>query len=245
MNEQLEYLMRPHGFMRRSVTLEKGWYHDAIGAMPGTRSDDGSIVALLPSGLSGYTFMDSATGKRVKLNKSTDALIDDEAICFYKPLPLEKVSVPALIKYIVQTLSTADFVLLGLATLAVTLIGLLGPMLNNIVFGGVVTSGDLRLLLAITIFLVCAAISTALISSVKELLMARITTKMSLSVQAATMMRIMSLPADFFKDYSSGELSTRSGYVNNLCGMLVSTVLSTGLTALFSLIYISQIFTYS
>ncbi len=245
MNEQLEYLMRPHGFMRRSVTLEKGWYHDAIGAMLGTRSDDGSIVALLPAGLAGYTFIDSKTGKRVKLNKSTEGLIDTEAICFYKPLPLQKVSVPTLIKYIVQTLCTADFVLLGLATLAVTLIGLLGPMLNNIIFGRVITSGDMRLLLAITVFLVCVTVSTALIGSVKALLMARINTKMSLSVQAATMMRVMSLPADFFKNYSSGELSTRSSYVNSLCNMLVSTVLSTGLTAVFSLVYISQIFAYA
>lgn len=59
------------------------------------------------------------------------------------------------------------------------------------------------------------------------------------------MMRVMSLPADFFKNYSSGELSTRSSYVNSLCNMLVSTVLSTGLTAVFSLVYISQIFAYA
>lgn len=34
-NEQLEYLMRPFGIMRRTVTLEKGWYRDAVGAMLG------------------------------------------------------------------------------------------------------------------------------------------------------------------------------------------------------------------
>ena len=59
------------------------------------------------------------------------------------------------------------------------------------------------------------------------------------------MMRVMSLPADFFKQYSSGELSSRASQVGTLCRMLVSTVLSTGLTSLFSLIYISQIFAYA
>ena len=33
MNEVLEYLLRPSGFMRRNVDLESGWYHDAVGAM--------------------------------------------------------------------------------------------------------------------------------------------------------------------------------------------------------------------
>ena len=32
LNEQLEYLMRPSGIMRRTVILEKGWYKDAVGA---------------------------------------------------------------------------------------------------------------------------------------------------------------------------------------------------------------------
>ena len=48
MNEQLEYLMRPYGIMRRTVYLEKGWYKDAIGAMLGVMKETGKIVALLP-----------------------------------------------------------------------------------------------------------------------------------------------------------------------------------------------------
>lgn len=90
LNEQLEYLMRPSGIMRRTVILEKGWYKDAVGAMLGTRTDDGSVVALIPTGLSGYSFLDASTGKRVKLNKKNEGLISEEAICFYKPLPLKK-----------------------------------------------------------------------------------------------------------------------------------------------------------
>ena len=56
MNEVLEYLMRPHSIMRRTVKLEKGWYRDAVGVMLGTKKADGSVVALLPCGLQGYKF---------------------------------------------------------------------------------------------------------------------------------------------------------------------------------------------
>ena len=67
-NEQLEYLLRPHGIMRRTVTLSKGWYKDAIGAMLGIRKSDGMVVALIPMGFSGYRYRDMETGKQVKIN---------------------------------------------------------------------------------------------------------------------------------------------------------------------------------
>ena len=245
LNDRLEYLLRPHGIMRRNINLEKGWYKDSIGAVLGTRKDDGSIVAFIPKGLSGYVYFDAPTGKWVKLSKKAEALFEDEGICFYKPFPLTKLTVRTLMRYILNTLSTADFVLVILATFAVSLIGLLSPKLNNLLMGTIVESESMRLLFGITIFMVCVTISSLLIRAVKTLIMTRINTKMDLSVQAATMMRVLSLPADFFKQYSAGELSSRAQYIQSLCSMLISTVLNTGLTSIFSLIYVSQIFEYA
>ncbi len=244
-NEQLEYLLRPHGIMRRTVVLSKGWYKDAVGAMLGVRKSDGAVVALIPSGLSGYSFMDEKTGKRVKINRKNQELFEEEAISFYKPLPLKKLGIPDLMRFIPGTLSLSDFVLIGASTLGITLIGMLSPRLNNLLFSAVIESGNYRLLFAITVFMVCVTVSSLLINGVKSLIMARINTKINISVQAATMSRVMSLPAEFFKNYGSGELSARAQYINSLCNMLVSTVLSTGLTSVFSLVYISQIFVYA
>ena len=245
LNDRLEYLLRPHGIMRRHINLKKGWYKDSIGAILGTRKDDGSIVAFIPKGFSGYVYFDTPTGKWVKLSKKTEMLFEDEGICFYKPFPLGKLTLRSLMRYIIETLSVADFVLIALSTLATTAIGLLGPKLNNLLMGTVVNSKNYQLLIGITVFMISVSISTMLITSVKSLLMARINTKMSLSVQAATMMRVLSLPADFFKKYASGDLSSRAQYIQSLCNMLISTVLTTGLTSLFSLMYISQIFAYA
>ena len=241
LEDRLEYCLRPHGIMRRRVELPDGWYRDAIGAILGTRTDDGSVVALLPKGLTGYVYFDAPSGKWLRINKKNAHLFAREAICFYKPFPLKKLTIADMLRYIADCLSAADFVLIGLGTLAVTLVGLLPPKLNNLLFGLVVESQSLRLLLGITVFLISVSISRLLIQSVKNLLMARINTKMNLSVQAATMMRILSLPPDFFKKYSSGELSSRSQNVQTLCSMLASAVLNTGLTSLFSLVYITQI----
>ena len=245
MNEVLEFLLRPYGIMRRSVRLEKGWYHDAAGAMLATRTDDGSVVALIPSGLSGYRFYDRKRGKTVRLNKQTQSLIEPEAIAFYKPFPLTRMSMGSLMKYIIQQIAPADVALLAIAMLAVTGIGMLTPWLNKQLFSDVLASGSSQALVGVGIFLICATVSALLFGSIKALLTARIGTKLNLSVEAATMMRILSLPAEFFKNYSAGELSNRAQYINGLCSQLASMALSTGLTSLFSLIYIAQIFIYA
>ena len=245
MNEQLEYLMRPYGIMRRTFKLENGWYRDAVGAMLGVLRESGKAVALIPTGLSGYSFLDIETGKRKRINRRNQHLFDMEAIAFYKPFPLKKLSLASLAVYIARTLSVSDFVMIALATLSLSLIGMISPMISKLLFGRVLPSGNFDTLLSIAFFTVCVSVSTLLISAVKSMITTRIETKLNISVEAATMMRVMSLPADFFKQYSSGELSSRAAQVGALCKMLASTVLSTGLTSLFSIIYISQIFVYA
>ena len=244
-NDRLEYLMRPYGIMRRGVRLSKDWYKDATGAMLGTRKKDGGIVALIPVGLSGYSYFDADSGKHVRIGRKNEDLFEAEAVAFYKPFPMKKLGIPDLVRYILDTLSAADFVLMIMATITVTLLGMVAPRLNNMFFSDVIESGSMRLLVAITVFMVCTSISSMMINGAKSLINGRISTKMNLAVEAAAMMRIISLPADFFKQYSSGELSSRAQYIGSLCQMLVSTILSTGLTAVFSLVYITQIFNYA
>lgn len=244
-NEQLEHLMRPHGIMRRTVLLDKGWHRDAMGAMLAFRRDGGSPVALIPAGLTGYTFFDRAAGRHVRVNDGNEALFEPEAQAFYMPFPLKSMGVRHLFWHIVKSLSVSDYVLFALSALAVTLVGLISPALNNVIFSSIAGTGSARVILAMTAFLACVGISSAMLSSVKALLLARISTKLEVNIQAATMMRILSLPADFFKAYSSGDLSSRAQYINLLCQQMVTVVLSTAMTSLFSLAYIGQIFVYA
>lgn len=244
-NDQLEFLMRPSGVMRREVELTAGWYRNAIGAFLAFRLDDGSAVALISQGLSGYSFFDSKAGKRVKLTAKTEKLLDRNAICFYKAYPLKKLGFRDLAQYIVQILSPADYAVAAFASLVVALIGLITPKVNNFLFSSVVGSGSMSMLFSIAVLLAGATIATMLMNIFRSLVMARIETKMSLAVDSATMMRLFSLPASFFKEYSAGDLASRTYQVNMLCSMLTDAVLSTGLTSVFSLIYIGQIFRYA
>lgn len=243
-NEQIEYLMRPSGIMRRTVILEGEWYEDAVGAMLGSLKEDGTPVALIPSGLKGYKYYDSRSEKWVRITKKTASLIDEEAITFYKPLPLKKIGVKDLLIYIVECMTISDFIYVGLVTLAVTLVGMLTPKIQRLIYGPVIENGTLTLLFGVFGFLICVSFTKLLLQTVNKLVTSRLGTKLNVQVQAASMMRVLSMPASFFKDYSSGELSQRMSGLNSLCSMLASSILSTGLTSLFSLIYITQMVQY-
>ena len=243
-NDQVEYLCRPSGIMYRTVKLERGWYRDAVGAYLG-RLKSGETVALIPDKLGRYHYDDPGMQKRVRVGRRTQTLLEEDAYCFYKPFPMKKLGVTSLIRYILSSMDLSAKVFVLAITLAATLIGMFTPKLTKLLYSDVLESKSLQLLLAIAVFYACTSLSMLLIRGIKTLLMNRISTQLDVSVQAATMARVLSLPASFFKNYSSGEITSRAQSVSSLCSTLVQTFLSTGLTSLFSLAYLSQVFVYA
>ncbi len=243
--EQLEHALRPSGLMVRDVELTEGWQNDAFGPMLGCLKETGATVALLPGRISGYWFKDPATGQKTRVTKKTAKLFTKEALCFYQPLPMKKLGIPDLLKYMRKCITQGDVILIVLATLAVTLVGMVEPRVFGLVTGSVLKSRNLQLLGGIGVFLLCSAFSANLIGLVRTLLMNRINTRTSQAVEASVMMRILSLPVSFFRNYSSGELASRASSVSSLCNMIISNLFSTGLSSLMSLLYIAQIFSFA
>ncbi len=70
-----------------------------------------------------------------------------------------------------------------LAALAVTFVGMLTPKINQLIFWEVLPSGSMQLFFAISVFMVCTAISSSLFEAVSAMVAARVETKLSLSVE--------------------------------------------------------------
>ena len=245
LDEQLEHVLYPQGMMYRRVRLEDDWYKRAVGAYLGFRSDNGAPLALIPSGLTGYRCYDPAAGESYAVTKGTRDRIEREAYCFYRPLPQQKISIPMLVRYIVGSLYMSDFLMIAGVSLGVVLIGFLMPKLTNLLFGPVLENRNIHVLAAMAVFMICAGVSRLVITTARDLISACVETRIQLNVESAAMMRVLSLPPDFFREFSSGELSSRVQSVNTLCSALVNAVLTTGLTSLLSLLYIAQIFRYA
>ena len=244
-NEQLEYVLRPTGLMTREVELGEGWQNDAYGPMLGYLKEAGTAVALLPGTIYGYYYKDPATGKKTRVTRKTAKLFSREALCFYQPLPMKKLGIPDLLKYMKNSITHGDLVVIVLATLAVQLVGMIEPRVYSLVTGKILEGHNMNLMAGVGVFLLTSAFAAQLIGLVRSLLMQRINTKTSQAVQASVMMRILSLPVSFFRRYSSGELSSRAGSVNSLCSMMLNNILSIGLSSLLSLLYVAQIFSFA
>jgi ABC-type bacteriocin/lantibiotic exporter with double-glycine peptidase domain len=243
-DKALSFVLHASSMMQRKVSLTGAWYRDASGAMLGWLKS-GEPVALIPRGITGYAYRDPSTGAKVKLNKQTAAAVGERAVVFYKPLPLKRLGIRDLVNYIFKTLSAVDMARIALTTLVATLIGLVAPYANTILFSNVIGSGDMTALTMVVTLLVGVSISTTMIGIVKMLLLRRIQSRSEIAVSSAAVSRMLSLPASFFKGFSAGELASRIENVASLSGALVDAVLSVGLTTLFSLVYMGQIFHYA
>lgn len=87
--EQLEAALRPHGLAYRKIQLAEGWYKNTFGPLIALRKEDGAPVVLRPRAYSGYTWQE-ADGRKVTANAKTVQLLENEALCFYLPLPRKK-----------------------------------------------------------------------------------------------------------------------------------------------------------
>lgn len=205
----------------------------------------GTMVALLPGRVSGYRFRDPGTGKMTRITRANAARIAPDALCFYRPLPMKSLGIPDLLLYMKNCISSSDVIQIFLATLAVTLTGMIEPKVYQMITGPVLESRSVSLLMGTAVFLLSAAFASQLLSVVRSLVMSRISTKASLAVESSVMMRLLSLPLSFFRRYSSGELSSRTTAVSSLCSILLTNIFSIGLSSLLSLLYITQIFNFT
>ena len=245
LNDQLDYLLEPHGIMRRAVYLPAGWYKDAAGPMLMIYKEGSIPVAVLPGKIKGYEYTDPVTLKKCRIDDKTQKLFEEDGICFYKPFPQKKLGIKDLLLYMALSRSVSDHTMILVSTGILTAIGALMPMLTKLAYGRVLKSGEMNMLYALTFFMISASVGRLLFSTVCNMITQAVQTKQSVAIEAAVMMRVLSLPASFFRQFSAGELYSRTQSITELCKQLASMILSTGVTSVFSLVYIVQIFHYT
>ena len=237
--EYINYCLKPSGIMKRRVELIGRWWRDAYGPMLGALENN-DTVALLPS-VRGYTYFDYEGGKRVFLNPQTAKNLKVSAYCFYKPFPNRELSVLDLVKYMFASITRSDaYFYLAIMTLT-TLMGLMQPKLSLLLYSHIIPRGEAGMLWGLGALMLSIALATQILSLGQSLIMNRLTLRLSNTIEPAAMMRLLNLPANFFKKYDSGELSQKFSLIPSICNSIFSVIAGTLLTSLFSLAYLTQI----
>lgn len=237
---QLDRMLRPSGYMRRAVTLEGSWWKNCRTAML-CQAKDGTTVALIPRSYSGYTFFNYSLGKRLPVNAETAGLLTEKAMMFYRPFPQRSLSSRDVIKFLFSLANGRDYLVYVCLALSLTGLSLVLPWAMRFLFAKIVPVGDVTLVLSLFLLLVGVAGSQALVSISQQMVRSRIELSVVDGFQSAVMSRMMYLPSSFFSKYSSGELTEVVETFNKIPSALGDLFLGSGVTILFSLVYLFQI----
>lgn len=197
-------------------------------------------VVLFPKGKDKYAYINYHTGKKVTINASLVNKLEIEAYSFYRPLPSKKVSIKEYFKYITKSVRPLDIILLVLFAAGVSGVGMLLPYLTRILTGQVAANKDIHQFIYISIYVVATATGLLLMRAIQSFVNSRISIKIEKAVLAATMMRVLSLPASFFKKYNTGELTARFASVPRLASIIINGIFITLVSVIMSLAYLVQ-----
>jgi len=241
--ETVEILAERSGVRARQILLDGVWWDEEGGPLLARLSENElpadarrHWVALLPGPVTGYRLY---TAKPIKGIVSGDWVTEAMAhrlapfaYTFYRVFPMEKLSALDIVKFGIAG-KGKDVLVLLLASLLAGLLSLLVPVVSGKIIDHVIPAQDKLQLWQYVIGLLVAGFSVLLFDTLRTVAVLRIEARAGLSVQAAILDRVISLPVTFFRRFSSGDLSVRMAAVNSIQHAVTGSTIGTLLTSIF------------
>lgn len=242
---QLSDTLSYNNLFSRRVTLTGKWHKDDSGPLLGYERD-GAVrkpVALLP-GRQGYEIARPGASRREPVRKSHLESIEDEAVQIYTPLPP---GAPGPLKLVLDSLkgSKKDIWLVLVAGLVAGLCGFALPLAMSFTVDTIIVNGERDLVKEMAMGLLMVVFGSTAFEMTKSFALLRLETKTQISLQAAIIGRVLSLPPAFFDRFTAGDLSKRVTAVDGIRRMLTGAMLTTLLSSTFAMVNLALLFIYS
>ena len=247
-------IARASHFICREVTLDMDWYKNDCGVMiafipeektvEGKKKKELHPVACYLKG-SRYYCYDVTAQEEKPIRKNLADTFEGKAYSLRRTLPNKKVTAKELVSFVWKGIQARDIIHLVVLSLICSLIGVLLPKLNQLIYDEYIPMGNTDLLTQICFVIAACMIGKVFISIVKTLQEYRIPERAGYEMQDAIYHRIFELPENFFRDYDSAELANRISGVSGIVNSLVSKVFSNGFTLIISVVYWIQMIRYS
>ena len=244
LEQQFSDIIHANGIMKRKVDLKDGWWKEASGPLLG-RTQSGRLVALLPKWTGrNYYYIDEKGIRRKVTQQLMERDLEPEAYTFTKALPLHKLTKREVIAFILTSANRHSLLHMCLGALVVVLLGMFVPMANKYVFDTVIPAGNPAALAPIAGLLVGAAVAIMLFTYIRNLYIVRVENILEMNLHNAVMARLFLLPARFFQNHSSGELTSKMNNLTMLCQQVNESVVGALLGGVLSIVYFIQVGIY-
>lgn len=231
-------------FPCRDIILEEKWHEADAGSILVYFGEDREPAACIPKGRGGYYLYRSGQ-EPVKLTEQLAEQCDPKACMIYRPFPQTEMTAKDFAKYCVGGLSKGDIAAILVLTIVSSLIGLLLPTLNQMMYDQFIPMGQKSMIIQIGCLIASFMIGNLAFSVVQSLASFRLSSKIRYDVQNAVYHRIFELPENFFRKYESADLANRIMELGSLACEVGEMVLSLGLSVVVSVFYLVRMFSYS
>ena len=248
-NFRLEDAARISQFMIREVRLEEKWYQHNAGYMiaykENTEGGYSVPVACVPKGMKKYIEYDFSEKTERMIDGSLSKSYADTGYTIYQPLPNRSISLRDLCKFCIDSITNRDIIALLCLTLAGSLIGLLIPYLNQLVYDKFIPWGSESALWQFGGLMMSFTVGNLLFSIVKNMVVFRSTIGIEMSLQSAVYHRLYSYPENIYMKYGTSDLVERAASVSSVVGLIFGDIVVSMLSVVFSLLYLLTMFAYS
>jgi len=239
----LEAIARASHLQMRQIALRDEWWKKDCGPMVAYATDDGRPLALLPQGEAGYDVYDPMHQTRSRCDRTLAEQLPTIAYTFYRsfphvlrPIDLLRFAVHGHTREVVMVLA------LGIAT---TLLGMVTPQATALLVEQAIPNANRQLIWEMALGLTAIAIGSTLFQLTQGFAIMRLETYADSATQAAVWDRLLKLKPSFFRQYTSGELSSRVSAISQIRQRLGSTVLKSLFAGIFSFLNLGLLFYYS
>lgn len=236
----------------RMVTLKENWWTENAGSFVGYRLEEGSTleklnyheVALIEEKCGQYVMVDFTDNSETSVTKEVAMEIMPKAYMFFRrfkndPLKIKDVFYFAL--FAVKS-DLMVYVLLGFIC---SLIGLIVPEFTRNLVDELIPGAMSNMIIQTGMLVIVCSVATTLMSTIKSIAMIRINMKMEFTLQSAIVDRMLRLPVAFFRRWTSGDLANRIMSITQLNSIISNTVINSGMSFIFSIVYLGRLFHYN
>lgn len=232
----LRSVVRLAGMQIRQVCLEPGWQQRDNGPLIGFRGADRRLVALLPVSPCEYRLFDPdhAGMETVILADGTDPGIEPVAYAIYAGLPARVLNLSDLLPFMLKKCWPGDLWSIVLISMIAGIIPVLTPFVTQTIFEHIIPINDRQGLVMVVQVMIVAAFATAGVAFARSVAFLRCKGWSRLVAEAALWLRLLSLPAAFFRRYEAGDLAQRMISITQIFTLLSNSAVSAVFNTLFS-----------